>query len=143
MARRIRSKELTLAQQDFLLRNQVSGFTRVLQVSNRVMVWKGSLQSNPLFKRHDVEIEYDLTKPRPNVFVESLDFSKRRPPHLFPDDSLCLYHRHGKGAWDGRQSIVTLIPMISHWLWCYEMWLVTSRWYGEEFPHLAGRGMEK
>jgi hypothetical protein len=123
------------AQEAFLLRNY-PGFKKVHFIRGKKAVFEGYLQPMPLSKRYKVRISYEF-RCRPVITLPEEDFTKERPPHTFDDGALCLYHRNGLGAWNSKKSINELLPMISHWLWCYELWKVTGkeRWFGEEYPH--------
>lgn len=137
-----RKKRPTLDQQVFVVSNQLPGLTRINFVPNKAVVWDGYLQPSPLSKRYRVRIEFQVGS-RPDVTLPDLDFSVERPPHLFPDDTLCLYSSKGIGAWDSSMWIKDLVPMIAHWLWCYEVWKIDKIWHGEEFPHPEGSKKEK
>lgn len=98
--------------------------------------WEGVLRPSALAREYRIRITYSYMD-RPAVHLLNVNFSDKRPPHIFKTkgDALCLYHREGLGAWKYHESLVTLLPMISHWLWCYEVWLSTGKWIGDEYPH--------
>ena len=51
-------------------------------------------------------------------------------PHMYSDDSLCLYFPKHK-EWSKNDNWVdTLIPWASLWLFYYEVWLETGEWLG-------------
>lgn len=105
-------------------------------VRGKTLTVEGFLQPTPLSKVYRVQIEYKF-RCRPTITLPDEDFSKERPPHTFKEGDLCLYHKNGSGAWTSKKAMSELIPMITHWLWCYELWQVTGKdkWYGEEYPH--------
>lgn len=142
MPRYGRSKKPSIDQQVFYVSNQMPGLTRIKYVPNKLTAWEGTLQPAPFSKKYKVRIQYEAGS-RPDVTLPELDFSTERPPHLFKDNTLCLYSRRGLGAWNPSMPITNLVPMIAHWLWCYELWQVTNKWYGEEFPHDLNEKKEK
>lgn len=49
-------------------------------------------------------------------------------PHRYSDNSLCL---HLVNEWNAGKIISrTIVPWIAHWLFHYEIWLITGDWYG-------------
>ena len=125
---------IPLDRQAVTLLKKFKAFRVVRFVRGKEIVFEGFLRPMPLSKAYKVRIEYKF-RTRPTVILPEEDFSKVRPPHTFKEGDLCLYHRKGSGAWTSKKSISDLLPMIAHWLWCYESWLVTGKWYGEEYPH--------
>lgn len=109
-------------------------FKRKKYNRDRHIIVEGHLQPTPLSKTYRVKIDY-IFKTRPMITLPEENFSSERPPHTFQEGDLCLYHKDGDGAWTSKNSMIDLIPMISHWLWCYELWQVTDVWYGDEYPH--------
>lgn len=127
-------RDLSLDVQCFSVLHGLAGFRRVKFIPNKLAVWEGLLRPSPFSKAYKVRIRYEL-HGRPDVTVPELDFSKKRPPHLFNDNTLCLYKRWTPGAWTAQMQISNLVPLISHWLWCYDLWKIDGKWHGEEFPH--------
>ncbi len=68
-----------------------------------------------------------------NVYVENprLKQTRRNPiPHMYLDNSLCLYYPK-YNEWDMNDSwSKTLVPWTSLWLFYYELWKETGEWYG-------------
>lgn len=61
-------------------------------------------------------------------------------PHRYPDLSLCLTHPL-YGEWQPTYFLSrTVLPWIAWWLACYEGWLATGVWCGDEFPHSGSPG---
>ncbi|QQS33991.1 MAG: hypothetical protein IPM50_05290 [Acidobacteriota bacterium] len=55
----------------------------------------------------------------------------KRLPHIYPGKSLCLYTR-SKQEWDSSKYVAdTVIPWISSYLFYYELWLATGKWFGD------------
>lgn len=124
------------------LRSMPSAFSHSVIKHSKKVIWIGELQPSSLGKSYKIRIEYTYGK-RPIVTLPEENFNGKRPPHTFKDYSLCLYHRFGVGAWNGRKYISELLPMIAHWLWCYEMWQITGKWHGEEYLHLSNLPKEQ
>lgn len=60
----------------------------------------------------------------------------KRVPHRYSDDSLCLTHPQF-GEWKRDMLLAeTVLPWIGWWLRCYETWVRTGEWLGDEHPHL-------
>ena len=116
-------------------------FTLRSRYREQKLLVSGELCPSALSRNYKFKIEYELGM-RPNVTLPDTSFAEKRPPHLFSDDSLCLYHRFGRGAWSPYTPLTSLIPLVSHWLWCYEMWESTGVWHADEFPH-TGEPKEK
>lgn len=88
-----------------------------------------------------VSIRYVHGSVRVNVVYPPLELRDgERPPHLYPDDRLCLYEPR-KGQWDGSQSIATtIVPWAMEWLAFYEFWLASGEWLGGgAHPEAPGR----
>jgi len=102
--------------------------------------WRGTLMPTPLSKAYTLRLEYSLENG-PDVFVENPELETRdgeKPPHLYPNGSLCLYLPSGR-EWDRDQLLArTIIPWSSEWLLHYELWLVTGEWHGGGI-HPGGR----
>lgn len=132
----IPQQSIPLSVQSDLFLRAFREFKKTRYVRDKKIIFEGLLQPTPLSKLYRVQIVYEY-RCRPSVTLPDEDFSSERPPHTFKEGSLCLYHRNGLGAWNSKMPLNDLVPMISHWLWCYEIWQVTGkdRWYGEEYPH--------
>lgn len=101
------------------------------------------IQVKPFAKprRHTLEISVPDNYPEraPKVFVKDLHFPKtsqgplRRPKHLYPDDSLCLYYpndpRHLR--WLPEDGLLTLVLWAERWLRSYYVWTFRNHWLGE------------
>lgn len=100
-------------------------------VKRSCLIWRGRLKPSPLSKTYLVELTYRL-KENPKVHVMEpelvLSAGRKALPHVFSDNSLCLYRRH---EWRGNMRIdETIIPWICEWLLHYEIWLATGSWCG-------------
>lgn len=103
-------------------------------------LWRGHIRPRKDMRRYTVSVWYRLGKT-PKVWVREvvLSGSRRPAPHLWADNSLCLFKegtRAGEWKWQETESIAhTLLYWTSHWLLFYELWLDTDRWWGPEAPH--------
>ena len=106
--------------------------TSNVETSRGVLTWIGDLQPTDLSAVYTTAIEYRLGK-NPKALVIEPELQKRegiRPPHLFPDDSLCL-HFSPANEWASSMMLAdTIIPWASEWLLFYEIWLATGTWQG-------------
>jgi hypothetical protein len=99
-------------------------------------LWRGTIRPLPGSPRYNVAVWYRLGG-RPRVWVREviLSGSRTRAPHLYNDDSLCLYYP-GEWQWKDSESIAhTILFWTSQWLLFYEWWLDTNKWLGPEAPH--------
>jgi len=63
----------------------------------------------------------------PKVFLLNKDIRQTYAPHVYSDDSLCLFHNDGE--YTARTSLVTVLNWVSAWLALYENYLKTGeRW---------------
>jgi hypothetical protein len=90
------------------------------------------LQPTSLSAVYRVRLKYSLEK-NPKAFVEEPPLQERdgnRPPHLYADDSLCLYLPQTQ-EWAPSMFVAdTIVPWASEWLFHYEIWLSTGEWQG-------------
>jgi hypothetical protein len=124
---------LSIDKQMMNMKAAVGGFRKVFRRHDEV-TWEGFLQPTPASKSYRVRIQYKLNDmPKVTLPDETL---LENTPHTYGGVRLCIYHWDGIGAWRPDLPISHhLVPMIAHWLWCYEFWQITGRWPGEEYPH--------
>lgn len=94
------------------------------------IVWKGTFRPFALSKEYAVRIEFEIgRRPKVRILAPSLATDpNRKVPHTFIDGSLCL---HLNEEWSSRFFIADVImPWLVEWLFFYETWLVTGKWYG-------------
>lgn len=121
---------VSLAQQGRRLREVCPGSW--VEIQHGCLTWVGYIQPSPLSIRYEVGLEYRLPN-RAHVQVLDPPLQRRegtRSPHLFQDDSLCLYHHPSREWHAGMMLADTLIPWASEWLMHYELWLATGVWSG-------------
>jgi len=98
--------------------------------------WRGPLQPRPGGAIYRIRIMAHGAM-RPKVIVCSLPLDPR-PPHLYPDDTLCLYDPRNRGWHVGRPIAGTIVPWTAEWLLFFEIWQETGTWWGPEAPHATG-----
>lgn len=88
------------------------------------------------FSKYKLRIEYRPKKSYHRimkVFIEEPEVKRKK--HFWKDGSLCLYKYHNF-KWKPDMKIYhDLFPSICTWLYHYEVWLQTNKWFGEEAPH--------
>lgn len=124
-------RPLPLAAQVMRLR-QLFPESMIQYKGHETIVWKGSLQPTPLSRPYLLRLDYKLKK-WPKIWLMNPPLETRdgeRAPHLYIDDSLCLFHPSYK-EWSSDKLIAdTIIPWASLWLYYYEIWLATGNWHG-------------
>jgi hypothetical protein len=125
------SQVLSLGGQAALMRERFPSF-RCHMKANKV-IWTGDLRPSQLSSVYRVKIDYKL-RISPKVFVVSpklQEWQGEKIPHIYPDYALCLY-RPSKGEWNCNMFIAeTIVPWVSLWLFYYEVWQATGKWFGE------------
>lgn len=98
------------------------------------------LKPTPFSPTYTAKVIFDRSF-YPDVFIVSPEISSKSP-HLYPHKKLCL-HYPKDDSWNDDSHIAThLVPWISHWLACYEIWQITGSWPAEEAPHPVGETKE-
>jgi len=93
-------------------------------------VWLGTLKPTEASPEYRVRVRVRQRR-MPRLFVESPQIDKR-VGHLYDDDgSLCLYYPDDK-TWLPGRPLTELVALAAVWLWFYEAWLKTGRWFGPE-----------
>ena len=97
------------------------------------LVAHGMLQPSPRSVSYRVRIDYS-GGDFPDVHVLAPKLVPREPggalPHIYPGNSLCLFHPRYR-EWSAKVSIArTTIPWTVEWLFHYELWHLTGEWVG-------------
>lgn len=104
-----------------------------------VATWRGTFRRQETGQVYHVCVKMDgMTRPR--VTIPSLPLDPR-PPHLFPNNTLCLYHPQDPEdrRWHpGRAIAHTIMPWTAEWILFFEGWQETGVWWGPEAPHAEG-----
>ncbi|MCE3294296.1 MAG: hypothetical protein K0R65_10 [Crocinitomicaceae bacterium] len=101
---------------------------------NGSIMFTGKLQVKPEFPVYTVSIEYRGNKrPKAKIIRPKLVVN---PPHFYhQDDTLCLYHKKNY-YWQKENSLaLDIVPWVAGWIYFYEIWLQTGKWYGPEVKH--------
>lgn len=97
------------------------------------LVWRGDLQPTPESPKYPVRIVH-LPGKAPKVLVPGHDLDPACR-HLYRDSSLCLYWPKQWWWTPGESLAATLVPWSAFWLYYYELWEETGKWYGPSSPH--------
>jgi len=100
------------------------------------LVWNGTLQPTPDSPVYPIQIVHNPRRP-PKVRVPGHDLDKACG-HLYRGGTLCLYWPE-KWRWSPDKSMAdTIVPWSAFWLYYYELWEATGRWWGPSSPHGLG-----
>jgi hypothetical protein len=97
------------------------------------IVYEGELQPSKDSSRYSIRVECSY-ESAPKVFIDRPELHPRAP-HLWADQSLCLYHPRLDPWRFGHTIAHRILPLTAHWLLFYEAWCETGIWYGPEAPH--------
>ncbi|WP_442846263.1 hypothetical protein [Leeuwenhoekiella sp. H156] len=101
------------------------------------LLGKGKIKPKGCSKEYEILVVYDVNDTLRNERIFLANDSKiqfGKTPHLYPDNSLCLYYPK-----DFPQKLalnfIDLIPWISEWLVMYELWKKYGVWMADEIKH--------
>ncbi|KOP68482.1 hypothetical protein AMS62_27005 [Bacillus sp. FJAT-18019] len=125
----VRKHYINIACQDMLMKQyfpQFKFYTRATQ-----SYWLGEITSNRdvIYK---VKIVYHSS--RPQVFILDPPLLKKSP-HVYEDDSLCLYYPSDHSFDKEKMIAKTILPWVCEWVYYYEVWQEEGVWWGPEAPH--------
>jgi len=128
MATPARARSLTLAQQAFGLRSVFPEAT--LRLGRQYLTWQGELRPSELSDPYLVKITYQLGRyPTVRPMNPAITDTDEFVPHVFHDGTLCV---HDERQWHPLMLIVdTFLPWTVEWLWHWEIFLATGKWYGD------------
>ena len=107
---------------------------------NNQIFWIGTLQPTEISPTYKIKIIYRYKKS-PKAFV--IEPSILNNPHLYPNDQSICIHYPKDSSWTYSSIIAeTIVPWIAEWLLCYEFWLDTGIWPGEEAPHKGKKELD-
>ena len=104
-----------------------------LKMERAKLIWTGGLRPTRRSDRYEVNVLYNLCfEPEVRILFPSLVPRDGFLPHYYHDtERLCLYDA-GKHQWDPSMMLGdTIIPWTSEWLYFYELWRGTRKWYGD------------
>jgi hypothetical protein len=106
----------------------------VVKKTNSEVQFVGELQPKPEFRKFKVSVLY-RGNLRPQVKVLSPKLVDN-PPHFYEkSETLCLYHPKDFKWTNNKLVAKHIVPITSAWLYFYEVWLETNKWYGPEASH--------
>lgn len=140
----LQAKSLTLAQQRIGVSSYFPGFR--YSGNYKIGRWFGSLRPGDECDIYNVKLEYRLTK-QPRIAVLSPKLRRRddQPdiPHVYSGDFPCVYFPM-TGEWHPGKFIGnTIIPWLTTWLYFYEVWFVTGKWFGGGIDHGVGEKTDR
>lgn len=107
---------------------------RVKKKTSTQVEFIGELQPKPEFRKFKVSVLYrNNLNPQVRVIEPKL---VDNPPHFYKNTgTLCLYHP--KDFKWRKEFLVAkyILPITAAWLYFYEVWLETDKWYGPEAKH--------
>jgi hypothetical protein len=124
--------ELTLVKQTF-------GMTKYPQLlalvtRQRQVVWTGPWRPSDTSATYNLRITYKLgCRPKIEVTSPTLALADGQDhlPHTYADGQkdICV---HRPEDWNSNLLIAeTIMPWISQWLYFYEIWVITGKWFGK------------
>ena len=110
---------------------------KVLKRGQFDIVFTGTLIVRPVFPLYTVAINY-LGESKPLVRILKPELVPE-PPHFYQEcKSLCLYHPRNY-RWTKEKLIAKdMVPWAAGWIFFYEKWLQSGKWYGPEADHYDG-----
>jgi hypothetical protein len=108
--------------------------------SREKATWTGILKPKKNSPTYLVSITYQRYE-RPKVYVLH-PILQTNAPHTYADGSLCLYYPDDN-SWDDQKFVAqTILPWAAEWLYFYELWLATGKWFGSEVVHNGAKPLE-
>jgi hypothetical protein len=99
-----------------------------------ILIFKGQIQPSSIMPIYTITIEFrGDNMPRVRVLSPTL---VEKPPHYYHSlNCLCLY-KPADFHWIGTKPICNyIIPWAKCWLYFYEVWKETGKWFGPEAEH--------
>lgn len=101
----------------------------------------GTLKVKPELPTYTVSIQYRGNK-NPIVKVISPALVENAP-HIYPTEKiLCLYHPSNFNWKKGKLIANEIMDWTAAWIYFYEVWLQTNKWYGPEAPHNISKKLD-
>jgi len=97
---------------------------------------EGKIKPQGCKSTYNVIFVYDPNKKgrKENIYIKNVKIKFGLVPHLYNDNSLCLYHPNDLSPYI-QFNFIDAIPWISKWLVTYELWLKYGVWLDKEFKH--------
>lgn len=107
-------------------------------VSDGTLIGKGEIKLvGSKRKSYPIILQYDPNSNRirkEDVFILDDNIKFGKTPHLYNDNSLCLYYPYDISPFT-KLSFVDVIPWITKWLISYELWEKYGIWLDKEIKH--------
>jgi hypothetical protein len=134
--------ELTQAQQLLFMRWKFPQLIASVR-RQRSIVWEGPWRPSELGDVYTVRISYTQgLRPRIAVVQPTLALAagKKELPHIYSgQEDICI---HRPEEWHKGMVIAdTIMPWLSQWLYFFEIWAITGKWFGKgTHPNLPQHG---
>ena len=132
MTRRFKREELTQSQQLFFMNSRFPQLIAKVH-RQRSIIWEGPWRPSELGDEYTVSISYEQGfRPRIAIIEPALALApgKKELPHTYGGQNNICVHRPEE--WHKGLAIAdTIMPWLSQWLYFYEIWVVTGKWFGK------------
>ena len=89
----------------------------------KLTTWKGNI--------YKIKIVYPPTFPYKPPKAYSINPKIKKSRHVYEDGHLCLFTPDER-IWEPKTTASTMVSWVAKWLHCYEVWLDTGEWPGNE-----------
>jgi len=105
-------------------------------VKDGKLIGGGKIKPKGCKNTYDVIFVYNPNKKgrKENIYVKDEKIKFGLVPHLYNDNSLCLYYPSDLSPFM-RFNFIDVIPWISKWLVTYELWIKYGIWLDKEVKH--------
>ncbi len=127
---KIRNK--TLVEQLICMKSKYPQFKTYFTSHSSIRVI-GQLMPTSRSALYTFKLDFNLSgRPKIKITSPKLQINSKGEsiPHLYLDNSLCLYHPKYYEFRGADLICDTIIPWISLWLYYYEVWHLTDKWLG-------------
>lgn len=134
-----KNNHVTLVRQEVALRHQFPD-SKIKRIADASITWEHTLRPTSVSEAYSVRLIY-TRKTGVEVYVLTpqlkLAEGKTTLPHVYSTEKqkLCLYYPDGSEWNKGKFFTQTIIPWISEWLYFYEIWVSSGKWYGGGTSH--------
>lgn len=137
MARKInkKTKPIPIALQYIKMKKDFNNWD--IRLRNNILRCVGFIQPTPASISYKVMVKYKMSS-EPIIKVlepEIKTCPEEILPHVYEKDILCLYYPVTK-EWNKSKYISQfIIPWISEWLYYFEVWKISKKWFGRAIKH--------
>lgn len=130
--RKFKKQELTQAQQLYFMKSKFPQLTAKVE-RQRSIIWQGPWGASDVGGQYLIRVSYKQgLRPRIAIIEPTLRLASglKELPHTYEGQSDICIHRPEE--WHKGLVIAdTIMPWISQWLYFYEIWSVTGKWFGK------------